>query len=158
MCWTIGSTVASAQSPSDRAQLAREMSAVPVSLAQGLVASRSEGTPISAKFELEDGKLQLSVYTDKDGRFAEVIVDHKSGKVAKAEAITDADDLSHAKAQSEAMAKAKRSLDAATSVAMKQNKDYRVVSVMPALKGGHPVAEVTLVKGKDWKTVSEKLD
>jgi hypothetical protein len=117
------------------------MSAVPVSLAQGLVASRSQGTPISAKFELEDGKLQLSVYTDKDGRFAEVIVDHKSGKVAKAEAITDADDLSHAKAQSEAMA-----------------KDYRVVSVMPALKGGHPVAEVTLVKGKDWKTVSEKLD
>jgi uncharacterized membrane protein YkoI len=158
MCWTIGSTVAAAQSPADREKLAKEVSAVPVSLAQGLVASRSEGRPISAKFELEDGKLQLSVYTDKDGRFSEVIVDHKSGKVAKAEAITDGDDISHAKAQSEAMAKAKRSLDAAASVAMKQNKDYRVVSVMPALKGGHPVAEVTLVKGKDWKTVSEKLD
>jgi hypothetical protein len=29
---------------------------------------------------------------------------------------------------------------------------------MPALKDGHPVADVTLVKGTDWKTVSGKLD
>lgn len=156
--WTIGSIGATAQSPSEQAQLAKEMSGVQVSLAQGLAASRSEGTPISAKFELEDGKLQLSVYTDKGGKFSEVIVDHKSGKIAKAEAITGGDDLSHAKAQSEAMAKAKRSLETAASDAMKQNKDYRVVSVMPALKDGHPVADVTLVKGTDWKTVSEKLD
>ncbi len=38
------------------------------------------------------------------------------------------------------------------------NKGYRVVSVMPALKNDHPVADVTLVKGSEWKTVSEKLD
>jgi hypothetical protein len=50
------------------------------------------------------------------------------------------------------------SLDAAASEAAKENKGYRVVSVMPALKDGHPVADVTLVKGRDWKTVSEKLD
>jgi hypothetical protein len=35
---------------------------------------------------------------------------------------------------------------------------FSVFSVMPALKDGHPVADVTLVKGSDWKTVSEKLD
>jgi hypothetical protein len=156
--WTMGSIVATAQSPSEQAQLAKEMSGVQVSLAQGLAASRREGTPISAKFEMEDGKLQLSVYTDKGGKFSEVIVDHKNGKIAKAETITDGDDLSHAKAQSEAMAQAKRSLETAAGDAMKQNKDYRVVSVMPALKDGHPVADVTLVKGTDWKTVSEKLD
>ncbi len=56
------------------------------------------------------------------------------------------------------MAKAKRTLDAAASEAVKENKGYRVVSVFPALKAGHPVADVTLVKGADWKTVSEKLD
>jgi len=33
-----------------------------------------------------------------------------------------------------------------------------VVSVMPGLKDGHPVAEVILVKGHEFKTVSEKLD
>ena len=41
---------------------------------------------------------------------------------------------------------------------MKENKGYRAVSVMPTLKDGHPVAEVELVKGTDWKTASEKLD
>src|SRR5256884_2421297 len=128
-------------------------------LERGLAASAKEGKPISAKYEVEDGKLQLSVYTMKGGdKFSEVIVDHKTGKVAKADPITKDDDLAHAKAQSEAMAKAKRSLDAAASEAVKENKGYRVVSVMPALKDGHPVADVTLVRGEEWKTVSERLD
>jgi hypothetical protein len=87
-----------------------------------------------------------------------VIVDHKTGKVAKAEPITQGDDLEHAKAQSEAMAKAKRSLDAAATEAVKEHKGYRAVSIMPALKDGHPVADVMLVKGTEWKTVAEKLD
>jgi hypothetical protein len=78
--------------------------------------------------------------------------------VAKAEPITGGDDLTAAKAQSEAMAKAKRSLGAAASEAVKENKGYRVISVLPALKDGHPMADVTLVKGSEWKTVSEKLD
>ena len=142
----------------EHAELAKALQGVKMPLERGLTASAKEGKPISGKYEMDEGKLQLSVYTMKGDKFSEVIVDHKTGKVAKAEPITQGDDLTHAKAQSEAMAKAKRSLDAAASVAMKQNKDYRVVSVMPALKGGHPVAEVTLVKGKDWKTVSEKLD
>jgi hypothetical protein len=107
---------------------------------------------------VEDGKLQLSVYTMKGDNFSEVIVDHKTGKIAKAEPITKSDDLTHAKEQSEAMAKAKRSLSAAASEAVKENKGYRVVSVMPTVKDGHPVADVTLVKGTEWKTVAEKLD
>jgi len=107
---------------------------------------------------MDEGKLQLSVYTVKGGTFSEVIVDHKTGKIAKTEPITQGDDLTHAKAQREAMAKAKRSLDVAASEAVRENKGYRVVSVTPELKDGHPVAEVTLVKGTDWKTVSEKLD
>jgi hypothetical protein len=56
------------------------------------------------------------------------------------------------------MGGAKRSLAAAASEASRENKGYRVVSVMPALKDGHPVADVTLLKGTEWRTVSEKLD
>jgi hypothetical protein len=41
---------------------------------------------------------------------------------------------------------------------VKENKGFRAVSVTPALKDGHPVADVTLVKGTEWKSVSEKLD
>ena len=143
----------------EHAELAKALRDAKIPLQRGLTASAKEGKPISAKYEVEDGKLQLSVYTMKGGdKFSEVIVDHKTGKVAKAEPITNADDLAHAKAQSEAMAKAKRSLDAAASEAVKENKGYRAVSVMPALKDGHPVADVTLVKGEEWKTVSERLD
>jgi hypothetical protein len=94
----------------------------------------------------------------KGDKFSEVIVDHKTGKVAKAEPITSGDDLAAAKSQSEAMAKANRSLEAAASEAVKENKGFRAVSVTPALKDGHPVADVTLAKGSEFKTVSEKLD
>jgi hypothetical protein len=142
----------------EHAELAKALQSVKMPLERGLTASAKEGKPISAKYEMEDGKLQLSVYTMKADKFSEVIVDHKTGKVAKAEPITEGDDLTHAKAQSEAMAKAKRSLDAAASEAVRENKGYRVVAVTPTLKDGHPVADVTLVKGTDWKTVAEKLD
>src|SRR5713101_3443635 len=87
----------------ERAELAKALTGAKVSLGAGLTASASEGKPISAKFEVEDGRLQLSVYTEKDGKFSEVVVDHQSGKVAKSEAITEGDDLAAAKAQSVAM-------------------------------------------------------
>jgi uncharacterized membrane protein YkoI len=149
-----------AQTPQEKEQadLAKALKATTFSLQRGLMASTKAGKPISAKYEMDEGKLQLSVYTMKGEKFSEVIVDHKTGKVAKTEPITQGDDLTHAKAQSEAMAKAKRSLEAAASEAVKENKGYRVVSVTPELKDGHPVADVTLVKDTDWKTVSEKLD
>jgi hypothetical protein len=142
----------------ERAELAKALTDAKVSLQQGVTASAKEGKPISAKYEVEEGKLQLSVYTMKGDTFSEVIVDHKTGKVAKAEPITKDDDLKHAKAQREAMAKAKRSLDAATSEAVKENNGFRAVSVMPAMKDDHPVADVTLLKGTEWKTVTQKLD
>src|SRR5881397_2024530 len=158
--WMFMTPMSWAQNPGDKehAELAKALKDTKISLQRGLTTSAKEGKPISAKYEVEDGKLQLSVYTMKGDKFSEVIVDHKTGKVAKAEPITGGDDLTAAKAQSEAMAKAKRSLDAAASEAVKENKGYRVVSVMPALKDGHPVADVTLVKGTEWRTVAEKLD
>jgi len=148
----------SQQPDKEHAELAKALNDAKISLQRGLTASAKEGKPISGKYEVEDGKLQLSVYTMKGDKFSEVIVDHKTGKVSKTEPITQGDDLTHAKTQGEAMAKAKRSLDAAATEAVKENKGYRAVSVMPALKDGHPVADVTLVKGSEWRTVSEKLD
>jgi hypothetical protein len=157
--WLVGGTVlAQKYDDKERAQLAKALKDAKVSLEKGLSASESQGKPISGKFEVEDGKLQLSVYTMKGDKFSEVIVDHKTGKVAKTEAITGGDDLTAAKAQSGAMAKAKASLRSATEKAVKANQGYRAVSVTPSLKDGHPVAEVTLVKDTEFKTASEKLD
>src|SRR5256712_13987059 len=119
---------AQAADDKEHAELAKALKDAKISLQRGLTASAKEGQPISAKYEVEHGKLQLSVYTMKGDTFSEVIVDHKTGKVAKTEPITQGDDLTHAKAQSEAMAKAKRSLDAAATEAVKENKGYRAVS------------------------------
>jgi hypothetical protein len=158
--WLLSGHLAWAQKDEakEHAELAKALSATKISLQTGLAASARAGTPISAKYEVEYGKLQLSVYTMRGPAFSEVIVDHTTGKVAKTEAITSGDDLTAAKVQSEAMAKAKRSLRTVADQAAKENKGYRVVGVMPVLKDGHPVAEVTLVKGSEFKAVSEKLD
>ena len=147
-----------AHAEGDAAALAKELKGVRVTLAQGLKASASKGKPISGKFEVEDGKLQLSIYTAKDGAFSEVIVDHKTRKIAKAEPITGGDDLTAAKAQDEAMKSAKTSLVNAVTKAERANKGYRAVSVVPAKKDGHASADVTLLKGAESKTVTEPLD
>ena len=142
----------------DQSAVVKALSQAKVSLNQGLLASTHEGTPISAKFEMEDGKLQLSVYTMKADKFSEVGVDPVSGKVVNVEAITGGEDLEDAKAQSNAMKKSKRPVGAALQEALKANKGYQAVSVIPSLKDGHAVAEVVLAKGEELKTVEEKLD
>lgn len=142
----------------DAAAVAKALTGASVPLEQGLKASEREGKPISGKYELEDGALQLSVYTAKGDRFSEVIVDHRSGAVRKAEAITEGDDLKEAKEQSQVMAKAKVPLEKAVDAAVKANAGYRAVSVVPVLSGGQPVANVRLMKGQDIKDVMEKLD
>ena len=132
-------------------------------LESGLVVSAREGTPLSAKYEIDDGAFQLSVYVMKaDTRpgetFVEVIVDHDTAMVSRVDTITDGGDLAAARSQNAAMARAKRSLADATAEAVKANAGYRAQSAIPALDNGRPIAEVTLVRGGDRKVVTERLD
>jgi hypothetical protein len=129
-----------------------------ITLQQALDVAAQQGQPISAKFEVEDGKLQLSVYTMKDGKFSEMLVNYVDGRVAKTQAITEGDDLAAAKAQSAAMAKAQIDLKTAADKAVGQNAGFRAVSVMPALKDGHAVATVGLLRGEQLKTVDQPLE
>jgi len=129
-----------------------------VTLQQGLTAAAQQGRPISAKFEVEDGRLQLSVYTAKGGKFSEVIVDHTTGKVAKTESITEGEDLAEAKAESAAMEKAKTDLKAAVDKSAAATSGSRAISITPALKDGHPVASVTLLTGLQFQTVEQLLE
>jgi lipopolysaccharide export LptBFGC system permease protein LptF len=139
----------------DDAALIKTMSGAKVTLQQGLTASLREGRPISAKFEMEDGKLQLSVYTEKDGKYFEVVVDHGSGSIAKTEPITEGEDLAHAKAQSAAMAKAKSDLKSAVDKAAGGSS---AVAVTAEMKGGKPTASIVLSKGGKLETVTQPLD
>jgi Flp pilus assembly secretin CpaC len=83
----------------DEAALAAAMKNATATLQGGLRASEAQGTPISAKFEIEDGKLQLSVYTMKGEGFTEVVADPKTGAITEAEKITDPEDLKAATSQ-----------------------------------------------------------
>jgi hypothetical protein len=142
----------------DTAALAAAMKNATATLQGGLKASEAQGTPISAKFEIEDGKLQLSVYTMKGNDFMEVVADPNTGAIAKAEKITDSGDLKEAAEQKAAMAKAKVPLLTATETAVKANAGSRAVSIVPELKNGQATAEVTLLQGTALKKVTEKLD
>jgi hypothetical protein len=140
------------------AALAAAMKNATATLQGGLRASEGEGTPISAKFEIEDGQLQLSIYTMKGNDFMEVVADPKTGAIAKAEKITDAGDLKEAASQKAVMAKAKVPLLTATETAVNMNVGSRAVSIVPELKNGQATAEVTLLQGTTFKKVMEKLD
>src|SRR2546421_9917014 len=85
ICW--GSTLAAQDNDKpegNQTTLAKAVLGARVPLERGLAASASHGQAISAEFEMEEGKLQLSVYALKDGKDFEVIVDHNTGKVVKA--------------------------------------------------------------------------
>ncbi|TMG82690.1 MAG: hypothetical protein E6H78_14110 [Betaproteobacteria bacterium] len=111
--------VLAADEAQERAELAKALTGVKVTLHSGLQTSASQGKPISAKFEVEDGKLQLSIYTVKGDGFSEVVINPASGKARKAETITDKEDLEHATAQKAAMDKSKTTLIAAADKALK---------------------------------------
>jgi hypothetical protein len=162
---TPGCTPAQSNEATERATLARALAGAWLPLESGLVLGSTQGTPISAKYELEDGVLQLSVYTLKpnsssaDG-FMKVLVDYSAGMIARVEALDDDDDddLSAVQTQQAAMAKAKRSLAAVTADAVNANPGYRAVSAIPSLHGDDTVVEVKLLRGDDWKVLSVPLN
>ena len=129
-----------------------------VSLQEGLRAAETEGQPISGRFEADEGRLQLSVYTAKDGKFSQVLVDQNTGKVAKTEAISDGNELAHAQKQLEAYGNSKVSLRAAVSKAELAYPGYQAVSVTPTISHGRPVAIVSLLQGKQARSVAEPLE
>jgi hypothetical protein len=149
--WSV--LASAAMSDTEKAELAPAASSSKVTLEQGLAASKTNGKPVSAKFEIANGKPQLSIYTIKDGsKYFEVIVDRDSGEIAKAEPITRGDDLVEAKRQSDGLFRATRELREAVKEAKQNNPGYNAVNVWSEMKDNHSVATVTLVKDNDWKT------
>jgi len=154
---SFGLMPASAQEEEIQA-MAAALKDINFTLQDALKASEKEGQPISAQFEIDDGKLQVSIYTSKGDEFVEVIADPKTGTVVKSEKITDDNDLSDAADQKAAMAKATTSLIAAADAAVKDNAGFRAVAIFPDLRDDHPIAEITLLQGTATQKVTKKLD
>ncbi len=153
----VGGTSCWAGEDLDPAAMSKALREASVPLEQGMKASERHGILISAKYEIEDGKLQLSIYTMNRDQFSEVIVDHKTGAIDKSEMITG-EDLKAAGEQGAAMSKATTPLGAAVQSAVAANTGYRAVSAVPSIESGHPVATVVLMKGEDVKKMTQKLD
>ena len=156
--WSTFGALRTQTATQEQGALAKALTPVSATLESGIAAAEAQGTPISAKFEMDKDALQLSVYMMKGTAFSEVIVDYKTGKIAKTEPITTGEDFTAAKQQGAAMSKATMPLRSAVATAVKANSGYRAVSATPAMNAGHPVATIELVNGTMFKTISQKLD
>jgi hypothetical protein len=146
-----------AEAAKNWSQVASRMGEAKISLAQGVASAEKEGKPISAKFEVEGNALQLSVYVQKGDGFSEVVVDHKTGQIAKSEPITGGEDLTAAKQQAAAMAKTKHSLRDVIASAEKSHASYHAVSALPEIEHGTAQADMVLLKGTATKHFDQKL-
>jgi len=155
---SVGASAAVADEASEKAAVAKQIGAAKITLQQGLAAGEAQGQVISGKFEVDEGKFQLSVYTSKGTALQEVIVDYTTGKIANAEPLSEAEDIAAGKKQAAVMAKAAKTLKDAVDKAEKRAPGFRAVSVEPKSKANHAVAVVTLVKGAQFKSVSEPLE
>lgn len=126
-------------------------------LENGLKASERIGKPISAKFALEDGTLQLSLWIAREDGFAEFVLYPAIRSVTEIFDFRDTNKLKVATAQKLAMDKATLSLLSATENAVKANGGFRAVSAYPVLEEGDPIAVVTLLGADAFKIVTEKL-
>jgi hypothetical protein len=138
--------------------LIKTMDTAKISLQQGLEAGEQHGQPISAKFEVDDGKLQLSIYTARDGTFSEVLVDYVTGKILKVDPLQGSDDLTAAREQSAAMANAKLSLRTAVEITMSESASVRAVNVVPVMKDGHPMASIDVLSYNEIRAIQQPLD
>ena len=142
------------------AAFAKAFAAATVTVDQALKAAQAQGTPISAKYEMDEkGALQLSVYVMKaPGQFAELTIDFKSGAIAKNEAITDNGDIADATGQATAVGNAKMTLVDAATKAVADNPGYKVISFSPEMRGPNPFAEIFVIKDTDVKKTAQKLN
>ena len=115
------------------------------------------GRPISAKFVVEDGTLQLSLLIVKDDGISEFHLYPAIGMINEVVDIVDPDKIKAAAAQKLAIESATISLFAATESAVKANNGFRAISVLPMLSEGRPVAMVTLLGSDGFRVVTEKL-
>jgi hypothetical protein len=128
-------------------------------------AEKSSGTPISAKFEFEDGKLWLSVYTAKDGKVPDA--EHNTLMELKGEpggaqwqpsteVFQDREHVARSAAQLTLIQLSGSSLEGVVqkAVSTQMGTPY---SAIPRVRSGKPVLEV-LVVDPDGKSTAVDVD
>jgi hypothetical protein len=127
-------------------------------LEAGLIAAEQRGRPVSARFDMEDGDLELVVDIATDDGLYQMAVDPNIAAVLWAERISSSDDLADATAQKAAIERAKLSLLSVVQQTLREHQVARAVDVTPELRDGHPVAVITLLANGKFAKVSRWLE
>jgi len=158
--------VASAEDSADTKALLDALGKSKLSLVQGIrQAAKASGAPISAKFEMEDGKLSLSVYTAGKGLSVPAeknVLQELSGSPEgakwdpKAEVFSDVPHVARSAEQLAVMALGASSLIKAIGLAQK-TQPGTVFSITPAIKDHKPVAEILVASNGKVRKVIQPL-
>jgi hypothetical protein len=163
----LGSQPAYAEGDSKELQaVAQALSKSKISLLDGIrQSSQGSAAAISAKFELEDGKLSLSVYTAEKGLAVPAeqnVLQELSGSpeqdkwVPKTEVFKDVPHVARSAEQLAVMSLGRKSL-AAIIADVQKTQPGTVFSITPAIKNHRPVAVVLLAQKGKVTTVMQPL-
>lgn len=160
------STMSATSAPLAAGDLVSQLENSKVTLAQGIQqAEKALGPAISAKFEIEDGHLSLSVYAAKEGLdtdaehnvLMELAGDPTKDKwEPKSEVFEDKEHVTRAAMHLTLIQRAKTTLTAVLAKASAKQPGT-VYSVIPAVKDRKPVFDV-LVATPDGKSVALQID
>jgi hypothetical protein len=156
LLFLLGLTHSRAEEAPDTA-VVKALDGARVTLEEGLRMSEAVGKPISAKFEIENGRLQLSVYAMANDEYREIVIAPDTGVLMSAQKISDAEDLAAAATQMRAIKDARVPLRRAVEQATSKLTGSRGVSVDPELRDGRPVAKVALLRAGTLTTVDEDI-
>jgi len=156
---TLGSSVTAWSDDADQAALIKAVGGAKVSLLQG-IAQVAKGTevPTEAKYEMEDGKLMLSVYTSAKG-FDTAAEDNSFNEYGgeataatwdpKKEVFTDLKHIARSAQYHTLLSMTKVTIPA---VIQKASAQGTVFSVKEKIRNGRPVFEVMTTRGDTAKT------
>ena len=154
----LGSSSAAWSEDANQAALIKALSGAKHSLLQG-IAQVAKGTevPIEAKYEMEDGKLMLSIYTSakgfdtaaEDNSFNEYIGDATTTTWApKKEVFADLKHIARSAQYHALLSMTKTTLP---TIIQKASAQGTVLSVKEKIRSGKPVFEVMVVQGSTIK-------
>ena len=155
---TLGSSGAAWSEDANQAALIKALGGAKHTLLQG-IAQVAKGTevPIEAKYEMEDGKLMLSIYTSakgfdtaaEDNSFNEYIGDATTTTWApKKEVFADLKHIARSAQYHALLSLTKTTLP---MIIQKASAQGTVLSVKEKIRSGKPVFEVMVVQGKTIK-------
>jgi len=154
----VGSGIAWSEGP-DQAALIKAIGGAKITLAQG-IAQVAKGTevPTEAKYEMEDGKLMLSVYTSAKG-FDTAAEDNSFNEYGgeastatwspKKEVFADLKHIARSAGYHTLLSMTKMTIPA---IIQKASGQGTVISVKEKVRNGKPVFEVLTVQGNAIKT------